>query len=82
MNTTLKIKLEKTSHLKEYEEELLRWESEGGKSSELIEILDDLSLPLKQGEVFEVLEGSIISEGDEFYYEVEIKKVSTIDKID
>ena len=82
MNTTLKIKLEKTSLLKEYEEELLRWESEGGKTSGLNEILNDLSLPLNPGEVFEVLEGSIISEGDEFYYEVEIKKVSTIDKID
>lgn len=83
MNKTLKIKLDKTSHLKEYEEELARWESEGGHSTELNEILDDLTLPLKPGDTIEVLDGSIISEDDEFYYRVEIKIQSPdINRID
>jgi hypothetical protein len=82
MNKTLKIKLDKASHLKEYEEELLRWESDGGNASDLNDILDDLDTPLKTGEVFEVRDGRITSEGDEFYYEVTVKKVSSIDRID
>ena len=82
MNKTLKIKLEKASHLKEYEEELLRWESDGGNVSDLNDILDDLDLPLNPGDLFEVQEGHITSEGDEFYYEVTVKKVTSIDRID
>ena len=82
MDKTLKIKLEKASHLKEYEEELLRWESEGGNASELNDILDDLDPPLKPGDLFEVQEGHITSDGDEYYFEVKVKKVSKIDRID
>lgn len=83
MKKTLKIKLDKTSHLKEYEKELARWESEGGHVTELNEILGDLSLPLKPGDIFEVIDGSIISEDSEFYYRAEIKVQSpNIDRID
>ncbi|NGP76585.1 hypothetical protein G3570_08070 [Balneolaceae bacterium YR4-1] len=82
MYETLKVKLDKSSHLKEYLEDLLRWESEGGNSSDLNDILDDLDSPLRAGDVFEVQEGHIISEKEEFYLEVKIKKVESIDRID
>ena len=82
MDKTLKIKLEKASHLKEYEEELLRWENDGGNATELNDILDDLDLPLNPGEIFEVEDGHIISESDGYYLEVTVKKVSHIDRID
>lgn len=83
MRRIINIKLDKTTHLKEYEKELARWESEGGHISELNEILPDLSLPLKPGDTFEVIDGSIVSEDRELYYRAEIKIQSpNIDRID
>lgn len=82
MDKKLKIKLEKGSHLKEYRDELLRWESDGGNASDLNDLLDDLDLPMNPGEIFEVQDGHIISEGDEFYFEATVKKISNIDRID
>lgn len=82
MNRTLKIKLDKASHLKEYEEELVRWESEGGNASALNDILDELDRPLQEGDIFEVQESHMISEGNEYYLEIKIRKVENIDRID
>lgn len=82
MYKTLKIKLDKATHLKEYEEELLRWESEGGNATELNDILDDLDRPLHEGDIFEVQECHIISEENKFYLEIKVKKVENIDRID
>ena len=82
MNKTLKIKLDKAKQLKEYEEELLRWEGDGGNASQLNDILDDLERPLNAGDIFEVKEGHFISEGDNYYLEVTINKIEAIDRID
>ena len=82
MKKRIKIKLDKADHLKEYEDELQRWEGEGGNASELNDILTDLKPPVKPGEVFEVQEGNIINEGDDFYYEATIKSLSNVEKVD
>lgn len=55
---TLKVKLKKATHLKEYEAELDRWESEGGKNSSVLnEILSDIRPSLKPGQIFELSVG-------------------------
>lgn len=82
MDKTLKIKLDKSSYLKEYREELQRWESDGGNTAELNDILDDLDRPLQKGDVFEVQEGHIISENEEFYLMLKVKRVESMDRID
>lgn len=74
---TLKIKLDKATHLKEYEAELNRWESEGGKnSSDLNEILNDIRSPLMSGQIFEVIGGAITSDEEGYYYEIKIDLLS------
>ncbi|SMO63429.1 hypothetical protein [Fodinibius sediminis] len=73
---TLKIKLSESNHLKEYEDELERWESEGGRASTLNDIFDEVKLPLKPGEVFEVTDGNVIYEDGEYYYMIDIDLLS------
>lgn len=71
---TIKIKLLQSELLKTYEEELKRWEDEGGNSTELNDVFKELEKPLNPGDVFEVVEGEIISEGEEFLYQVKIRE--------
>lgn len=69
----IKIKMLQSELLKTYEEELKRWEDEGGNPTELNDVFAELDKPLNPGDVFEVLEGEVISEGDEFLYQVKVK---------
>lgn len=78
----IKIKLEKSDHLKEYLVELERWEGEGGSSSDLQEILEDIKLPLQAGEVFEVTDGKIMHEGNHYFFEVTLKALPKHEGID
>lgn len=70
---SIKVKLEKSGHLKMYLMELERWEDEGGSSTDLHEILEDIELPLKPGDTFEVLDGKIVFEDDHYFYQASLK---------
>lgn len=74
--TLIKIKLDESAHLKEYEKELNRWESEGGRAIELNDIFKDIILPLEPGEVFEVLDGRFIFEDGDYFYAADIDLLS------
>ncbi len=69
----IKVKLEKSDHLKEYLIELERWEDEGGSSTDLHRITEDIELPLKPGDTFEVMDGKIVFEDDHYFYEISLK---------
>lgn len=71
---TIKIKLLQSELLKTYEKELKRWEDEGGNPTELNDVFKELEKPLNPGDVFEVVEGEIISEGEEFLYQIKIRE--------
>lgn len=74
MEKRIKIKLEKSDHLKTYMDELDRWEGEGGSISDLHEILEDLNLPVKTGDIFEVTDGNVVFEDNDYFYEAVLKK--------
>lgn len=78
LKRTIRIKLEHSSQLQlqEYENEIERWEGEGGNPGELNDILSDIKLPIKKGQLFKVLGGKLVSENDGIYYEVDIKLLS------
>ena len=73
---TIKIKLDENDHLKEYAKELRRWEGEGGDTTELNDIFDEIKLPVKPGDAFKVTDGSIIFEDNEYYYMINIDRQS------
>ena len=82
MKKSIKIKLKRSDHLKEYVEELERWEGEGGTISDLKEILDDIDLPLRPGETLEVVDGQIVFEDDDYFYEATLKLMPEGTRID
>lgn len=67
---TIKIEVEDHSYTEEDLQNMSQWENEGGSLKK-----DDLSinLPLKTGQIFEVLKGDIIYEKGNLYYKVELK---------
>lgn len=73
LRRTIRIKVENSSQLQEYESEMERWVDEGGNTNELSDILSDIELPLKKGQLFKVLDGEWVTEDDGFYYKVGIK---------
>lgn len=82
MKKSIKIKLEKSDHLKEYLGELERWEGEGGTISDLHEILEDITLPIRPGHTLEVVEGKIVFEDDDYFYEAILKLLPEGTRID
>lgn len=69
-NLKIKVKIEGHSYTEEDLQNMDRWENEGGSSNK-----DDLliNIPLKTGQIFEVLKGDIIYEDGQLYYNVELK---------
>lgn len=74
---SIKIKLEAQIYNREELESLIRWENEGGLPSSATDMTSYEKLPLKPGEIFEVLEGTIIHDDNESYYVVEIKLLTS-----
>ena len=48
--------------------EEIRWENDGGKVSDISQIFDDSSLPLKPGDVFKVHDGHISEEDGSVFF--------------
>ena len=66
---TIKIKIENHTYSKEDFKSIERWEDEGGISSRNKKDLAlSLNIPIKPGQIFEVLNGDITFENDEVYY--------------
>ena len=69
---SIKIKIDKTSLSREDLEDLRRWEDEGGLPDE-----EDIAvLPIRPGEVFEVVRGDVIYENGEIFYLVDLNILS------
>lgn len=73
----LKIKLLQSELLQTYKKELKRWEAEGGNPTRLNDVLKELEKPVKPGDKFEVVEGNVINEDEEFLYQVQIRKIES-----
>lgn len=73
LRRTIRIKVENSTQLQVYENEMERWVDEGGNTSELSDILSDIEIPLKKGQLFKVLDGEWVTEGDSLYYKADIK---------
>lgn len=72
----IKIKIDHHSLSKQDMESLDRWEYEGGKPSDDNEMYKSVMLPVKKGQIFEVVDGDLISENGELFYVVKLDLLS------
>lgn len=71
-NLIIKIKIEDHSYTKEDWKSIGRWEDEGGTPLNKKETDLSAPLPLKPGQIFEVLNGDIVYEKGQPYYAVSL----------
>lgn len=73
----ISIKLDNPDSIKEYDNLQNQWENEGGSTqpSSIETMLPDGILPLKPGEVFKVISGTIERMDDHLFYVADIEKI-------
>lgn len=57
--------------------EEIRWENDGGKTPDLINMVDESDLPFHPGATFKVHKGELIREGERYFYLAEIELLPT-----
>ena len=72
----LKIKIEPQSRVKEYFDDLLQWENEGGMVNTYQPGKIELESPLKPGSQFLVTGGQLILENGVYYFAADIEPVT------
>lgn len=71
----LKIKIEPQSRVKEYFDDLLQWENEGGMVESYYPGKIELESPLKPGSQFKVTGGELLVENGVYYFAADIEPV-------
>ncbi|MDZ7806438.1 MAG: hypothetical protein U5K71_04910 [Gracilimonas sp.] len=51
----------------------IRWENDGGRIPDVLQMIDNSLLPLKPGDTFRVKRGHLTEENDRVYYIAEIE---------
>lgn len=74
--TRLKIKIEEYSLTPEDALEWQKWENEGGAPLKRSTLTRGADLPVRPGQVFEILDGEVILEDGAFYYLAEVHLLS------